>query len=140
MGTSKKSKNWYITLAVVGVGGSLASFIVGNILFGLLLLIGIFAIALAGSRPELSHAYGLSEKGVHIDKQIIPWDKIQEFSLKEGEPYLLNIDTNTSVGNTTIPLYDIDFRAVRTEFKNHDVDESDHVETIIENITRLIGL
>ena len=140
IGSSRKTKNWYITLGVVALGGAVASFIVGNILFSFLIVLGAFALALAGSRPSILHTYGLSDTGIHIDRHIIPWDKVEHFSLKEGDPYVLVMETKTIFGATKIPLYDIDYRAVRTEFKNNNVDEVDHLETLIENITNALGL
>lgn len=137
----KKSKNWYITIGIVTAGATLASFIVGNILFGFLLLIGGFAIMLAGSRPAVDRTYALSDGGLHIDERVIPWASIERFCLKENSvPPQLVVATKTLLGTTHIPLINIDYRAVRTEFKNNNVDEEDELDSLIETITEKLGL
>lgn len=139
-GSSPKNRTWYIVIAVVTLGASLASFIVGNILFALLIIVGAGTIMLAANRPDVEHTYALSEQGVHIDTQLVAWERVQQFAIREGAPPVLVVDTKTLLGTVSIPLSSIDHRAVRTEFKNHNIEEVDHIETIIENLTRALGL
>lgn len=139
-GSSEKSRTWYIVIAVVALGASLSSFIIGNILFALLIIVGAGTIMLAANRPDGEHVYGISEQGIHIDTQLVIWERVEQFAIREGTPPILVVDTKTMLGTVSIPLSGIDHRAVRTEFKNHNIEESDHIETVIENLTRAIGL
>ena len=130
-----------MAIAVLALGGAAASFIIGNILFGLLILLGAFALMLAGSaRHNPEHTYALSEKGLHIDQRVIVWDKIEQFAIREGEPNQLVVDTKTLPGIITIPLITVDYRAVRTELKNNNVEETDILVSPIESIVRALGL
>lgn len=140
-GTQEKSRGWYVTIGVLAVGAAGASFIVGNILFGFLVLLGAFTLMLAGTRRDgVEHVYRLSEKGLHIDAQLIPWDRVQHFFIKDTEPPTLLVDTKTLLGITSIPLTGIDFRAVRTEFKNRNIDEQELATSVINDFCRTIGL
>lgn len=137
----RKGRAWYTAIVVVAAGGALAAFIVGNILFGLLILLGAFALMLAGSaRSEIEHTYGLSDKGFHAGTKLVTWSNIREFSIKEGAPPCLVVDTATMLGMLTIPLVGIDYRAVRTEFKNNNINEADVLVSPIESICKVLGL
>ena len=83
---TKKTSNWYWVVGILVAGGAFASFISGNFLFGVLLLIGGFAIMLAGSQPAIENAYAISDKGLHINTQVVGWDSIQLFAISENEP------------------------------------------------------
>lgn len=140
-GTQEKSRGWYVTIGVLAIGAAGASFIVGNILFGFLVLLGAFTLMLAGTRRDgVEHVYRLSDKGLHIDAQLIPWDRVQHFFIKDTEPPTLLVDTKTLLGITSIPLTGIDFRAVRTEFKNRNIDEQELATSVINDFCRTIGL
>jgi len=138
---SKKTRSWYTTIAILAVGGAVASIIAGNVLFGFLIIIGSFTIMLAGSRPESDKAYALSDVGIHIDERVIPWSSVERFCINEVEhPHRLIVDTKTMMGTVGIPLVDIDFRAVRTEFRNNNIEEVEEIDSLIEWITEKIGL
>ncbi len=140
-GTREKSQAWYAAIAVLAVGAAGASFIVGNILFGFLVLLGAFTLMLAGTkRDSTEHVYGLSERGLHLDAQLVSWDRIQHFYIKDTEPPTLLVETKTLLGIMTIPLTGIDFRAVRTEFKNHNIDEKELAGSMIDGLCRSLGL
>lgn len=140
-GTQEKSRGWYVTIGVLAVGAASASFIVGNILFGFLVLLGAFTLMLAGTRrDDVEHVYRLTDKGLHIDAQLIPWDRIQHFFIKDTEPPTLLVETKTLLGVTSIPLTGVDFRAVRTEFKNRNIDEQELAGSVIDSLCRTIGL
>lgn len=139
--STKKGRSWYVAIAVIALGGALASFIVGNILFGLLIMLGAFALMLAGSaRRGVERTYALSDKGLHVGDKVILWSNVAQFAISEGNPHRLIVDTRTLLGILTIPLISIDHRAVRTEFKNHNVDEADTLVSPIESICKALGL
>ena len=139
-GGGRKSGNWYWTVGILAFGAATASIISGNVLLGILVLLSGFAIMLAGNRPRLERQYALSEKGIHIDAQVVTWDKVRAFSIhEEGHP-TLTIATDTLLGTTTIPLSGINNSDVRMELKNRNVEEEESLETFTESITRAIGL
>lgn len=140
-GTNKKSKNWYITIGIVAAGGALASFIAGDVLFSLLILLGAFAIMLAGTaRPENDRVFALSERGLHVDARLVPWERINQFTIRDSDIPVLVVETGSILGTISIPLTGIDFRAVRTEFKNHNIEETEILSSLSETIARALGL
>lgn len=136
-----KSREWYLVVSLIAGGGAVAAFIVGNTLFGILLLIGGFAVMLGGSRPGFQKTFALSEEGLHVDERVIPWRSIETFSIAEGRsPKILAVATTTLAGTITAPLIGIDHRAVRTEFKNNNIEEIDEVASFTDLLSNKIGL
>jgi len=139
--TTQKSRNWYIAIGVIAVGAAIASFIAGDVLFSLLILLGAFALMLAGTpRPKQERVFAISERGLHIDARLVPWERISAFSIREEEPMMLIVATGSILGTVSIPLLGIDFRAVRTEFKNHNVEEVEALGSFSESIARSLGV
>ena len=136
----RKTASWYWSIGVLAGGGALASLIVGNFLFAVLLVIGAFTIMIAGSQPPVEVAYAISDSGFHINTQIVPWESIVNFAITEDEPYVLTVATNTLFGTMSIPLSSVDHRGVRTLFLNNNIEEADSLPTFTESVMRALGL
>lgn len=139
-GTKRKDKSWYVAIAILSLGGAVASIIAANLLLAVLILFGGFAVMLAGSLPRVERRFALSERGVHLDAQIIEWKKVTGFAIREDNEPELVLRTEAFSGTVTLPLSGIDYRDVRTELKNRNVDEFDSLDTFTESITRALGL
>lgn len=138
--SGKKTSSWYWTVGIVAIGIAIASFIVGNFLLGLLAIIGGFVIMLAGSQPGGQQACAVSNHGVHIGGTVIPFANIAQFAIEEEEPKILKLRTKGLMGIISVSLDGVDFRAVRSELKNHNVDEADELNSFGERIAEMIGM
>jgi len=139
-GASKKSSSWYWTVAIVALGVSAASFIASNILLGVLAIISALAIMLAGSRPEVRQTCAISNTGLHIGSSAIPFTNISRFSIQEDEPRRLTLETGGLTGTISLSLEGVDFRAVRSELKNRNIEEVDSLNSLGGTIAELIGM
>lgn len=139
-GTERKGKGWYWAVAILSLGGAIASIIAANILLAILILFGGFAIMLAGSLPRVERRFALSERGIHVDAQIIEWKKVTGFAVREDDEPELVLKTETFSGTMTLPLSGVNYRDVRTELKNRNINEFDSLDTFAESITRALGL
>ena len=139
-GGSQKTSAWYWTVGIIALGAAAASIIVGNVLLGVLAVMGAFAVMLAGSLPQVNRTYALSETGFHLGNEVIPFGKIKRFALHEDEPRTLTLDTTSLAGVTTIPLGSADFRRIRSELKNRNIDEVDTLGSVAEKIATSIGM
>jgi hypothetical protein len=140
-GNSGKTSSWYWTVSIVAGGLAIASFIMGNILLGLLAIVGAFAIMLAGSTPVSEQKCSLSDAGVHIDNALIPYVNITQFAIQEDiEPKKVVLQTKGLMGIITLELEGVDFRAVRSELKNHNVDEVEELHSFGERLAEMIGM
>lgn len=139
-GAAKKGGQWYWTVGIIGSGIAIATFIIGNLLLGILIIIAVLAIMLAGSRPSGTQTCSISDKGVHIGGSFFPFGAISQFAIHEEDPKRLTIKTSGFMGTISISLDGADFRAVRTELKNRNVEEVDRLESFGEKIAEMIGM
>lgn len=139
-GNTHKDSSWYWTIGIVAGGVAVAAFIIGNFLLGVLAILGAFVIMLAGSQPEKERRYAITEKGVHLDNVVVPFQNIKRFSIQEEEPRKLCIETAGLMGVVSIPLMDTDYRNIRSQLKNHNIDEEDELGSFTEKITDMLGV
>lgn len=140
LGVGQKSRNWYWAVGIISGGGAIAGLVVGNVLLALLILLGGFAVMVAGSRPPAERAYAVSNTGVHVGAHIIPWDKIRSFAVRETHGSEIVLETETLWGTVALPMVGVDQAAIIMELKNRNVEESDSLDTFVESITRSLGL
>lgn len=141
-----KSETWYITIGILSVGSAAAAFIVGNILFGIILLLAGLTVSLLGSRRPTTHTFKVTNRGIHVGEQVFLFDSIGSFA----------IDDHTQQGTSatklhfslkqglvrvmTVPLAGADFRAIRTALKNHDVDEVENLDSGVARLADWMGI
>lgn len=136
-----KSPSWYWTVGILSVGTATAAFIVGNFLFGVILLLAGFTTSLLGSRRPAIHTFKMSDRGVHIGDQIFKYENINRFAIEEDHPKKLLFELHEGLVKViTIPLDNTDHRQLRTEFKNRDIEEVEHLNTAVARLSDWMGL
>lgn len=136
-----KSTTWYWTVGILSVGSAVAAFIASNILFGIILLMAGFTTALLGSRRPAVHTFRMSDRGVHVGEQLFAYDNIEKFAIEEHEPKKLLFELKVGVVKVmTIPLDGTDHRTLRTEFKNRNIEEVEHLNTVVARLSDWMGL
>jgi hypothetical protein len=135
-----KEASWYWTVGIISVGVAVAAAILQNYLLGLISLLAGFTVMVVGSRGPHRHTYKLTERGFMIGTELIPYASIRRFAIVEREPRKLTIETNTIIGSLTAPLGETDYRFIRTELLNRNIDEVEELDAFVERIARGIGL
>jgi hypothetical protein len=137
---STKERSWYWMVGIVAVGVAIAAIILQDYLFAVIAIIGGFTVMLVGSARPPRHTYSITENGFMVGRDLIPYDKIKRFAISEEEPKHLTLETLTLIGIIKAPLGGTDFRAIRTEFKNRDIQEEDKLDQLVDRVARTIGL
>ena len=136
-----KSTSWYWTVGIMSVGTAVAAFIVGNILFGIILLLAGFTTALLGSRQPATHTFRITDRGVHVGEQVFKYDNIAKFAVEEEHPKKFLFELKQGLVKVmTIPIHDTDHRVLRTEMKNHNIEEVEHLNTLVARVSDWMGL
>lgn len=135
-----KSRSWYWSVGIIAVGCAIAAAIVSNYLFTLVALVGGFALMLVGSRRPQKIEYALYEKDIAIGKERIPYEKIRRFSLSVNDPKILTLELKTLVGVATIQVAETDWRRIRTELKNRNIDEVDEIDGFVTKAAEWMGI
>lgn len=137
---TEKERQWYYAVGIVAGGLAIASLILQNYLFSVICVLGGFTVMLVGSAKPPKYTYSLTEKGFMVGKDLIPFEKMIRFAISEDEPRHLTIESKTLVGVVKAPLEGADFRAIRMELKNHNIQEEDQLDTLVDRVAKTIGL
>ncbi len=136
----EKERPWYWTVGIVAVGIAAAALILGDYLFSVIAVLGGFAVMLVGARRPSRHKYSLTERGFMISSHLIPYSQITRFAILEDEPRKLSLETKMLGGTFAIPLGGTDYRAIRTELKNRNIEEVETLDSFIDHVARGMGL
>ena len=135
-----KSKPWYWAVGIVAFGVVLAAVILEDYLFLVIAILAGFAVMLVGSRRPPIFEYAFYEKDIGIGHERIPYEKILRFAIKEDEPRKLTLEIKSLVGIAIIPLEDADWRRIRMELKNRNIEEAAELGTFVSKVTEWMGL
>lgn len=135
-----KTKSWYWAVGIVAGSMAIAALILEDYLFSLIAVLAGFAVMLVGTRKPPLMEYALYENDLAIGVERIPYEKIRRFAIREQEPRMLILELNTLVGVAHIHLDDTDWRRIRMELKNRNIDEAEELGTFISKVTEWMGL
>lgn len=135
------SADWFWALGIISAGSALAAIILGNILFGLLLVIAGFSIAILAKREPRTISFALHKRGLSIDDTLYPIDHLKAFNIleKEGETLLLIDTPRFMTPDLVISLEGIDHTKVHTWFIDHQVPEKELRESFSLKFLEFFG-
>lgn len=80
-----KTADWYWALGIMAIAGAVASYILGNILFSILILIGAFTVAAYGARKPHIVEIEIDRRGVRAGGTLYPHSSLASFWIVEGK-------------------------------------------------------
>src|SRR3990167_8386952 len=83
----ERSPDWFWAVGIISVSVTIAAVIFGNIIFGILVLIGAFALSLFASRPPHGLRVAVDEKGITKGGVRYPYSTIQSFWIDTEHPH-----------------------------------------------------
>lgn len=137
----EKGADWYWALGIIVVASAAGAFIVGNALFGILILIAGFTLAVFATRHPRMISFEINERGILVDRSLYPYQNLRSFWVSDGngqEPLLLIESSRFFMPLISIPLADIPPEAVR-EFLQRKLDEVEHSPPIAQQILEYFG-
>lgn len=140
-----KSSTWYWTVGILSLGSATAAFIVGNILFGIILILAGLTVSLLGSRRPATHHFKITDRGIMVSEQLFKYENIEKFAIDDhhesGSPTKLHFSIKRGLVKVmTVPITGIDFRAVRTALKNHNLEEVETLDTVSARLSDWMGI
>lgn len=82
---TERKPDWFWALGIIAVAGSVASFIYGNILFGIFIIIAAASVMYVSmSKPRLI-TYSLTDSGVIYEGVFYPYETLHAFWLEETD-------------------------------------------------------
>jgi len=136
----KKSVDWYIALAIITIASSVASFLLGNILFGIFILIGMFTLVIYGIKKPQTIEVELSKRGIFTNQKIYPFNTLKSFWVEEygNEPKIIIQSEKPLMPYIIIPIGDTNPDNIR-DFLSKHLDEEEHFEPLSHKIMEYLG-
>jgi len=83
----ERSSDWFWAVGILSVAIAVASVIFGNIIFGILVLIGAFTLSLFASRPPSALHIIVDDKGITRGRVRYPYRTLQSFWIDTDHPH-----------------------------------------------------
>lgn len=132
----EKSTDWYWTVGIITAAFVVTAIIFGDILFGVVLAIGAFTLALFASRQPSIVSVEVMDKGIAIDKTLFPYSTLESFSVDDIHhhgPRLILKSKKPIVPLVTVPIQSVDLQEL------HDYLETQlKAETFEQNLMHTV--
>ncbi len=82
----EKSHEWFVGLAVIATALFIVAVLLKNFLFGIIILVGAFAIMLSAKRPPDEIEYEINRSGIVNHKTFYPYSFLDSFWIDNTNP------------------------------------------------------
>lgn len=131
--------DWYWALGILSVAFALTSVILGNIIFGVLIIVSAFSIALHAKRPPEMYEFELNPKGVRINDKIYLYQTLEAFWIEEEfNPQIILRSSKKLMPYIFIPLGDENVDLVRN-YLIQVLEEEPMRESLFHKIGEFLG-
>lgn len=80
-----KTADWFWAVGIIAASIVVLSFIYGDVLLGILILIGTFSVFLHANKESVIREIELDEKGIRIDRRFFPYRTLDSFWIDAHE-------------------------------------------------------
>ena len=85
----EKNPEWFAILGIIALAASAAAFMVGNILFSVLIILMAIATALTSLRTPQTIPFAITARGVRVDDRLYPYTTLESYYIDEGPQLLI---------------------------------------------------
>lgn len=135
------SPDWFWAVGIVSLAVAIAAFLLGNFVFGILVIIAGLALILVAREGRQHVRVSLSERGVQVHHELFPYRNLKTFSIDDvhDNPYLILHSNRLIFPHIKIPIsHDIDLASLRAYLSQY-LSEEDHEPSIIDAIVHFLG-
>lgn len=113
----RKTADWYWIFGIIGVACAGASIIIGNVLFGIVVILGIFAITLLSFKKPSLIEIEVQEKGIRTNNILLPFTTLESFWIEESsrQKKLLLKSKKMFLPLITLPIGSVDTAELKNE-------------------------
>ncbi len=136
-----KSLDWHWIVWIVAASIAAASILLGNLTFGILVIVATFTLIITSSRPPSLMDVEISGRGIRVDKTLYPWNELDGFGIDVHSPHyhkLIIRSTKRLVPHIIIPLENADSDEVRA-FVSRWLEDADLTEPLGHKILEYLG-
>jgi len=139
----EKTSDWYWAVGIISVSAAVLAFLFDSFLFGLLILVGAFALALLASKPPRFVRFEVNKSGVLIDRELHPYGTLHSFWVEDNkhlefQSKLFLKSKKLMMPVITIPMEGVDPEDIRDFLLDHVLEEH-HYENVAQKIMEYLG-
>lgn len=136
----EKRKDWYVAFAVATISASATSFLLGNILFGIFILISAFTLAMHSAKKPIKIDVEINDAGILINSDFYQYESLKSFWIETNNKYpTLTIQSGSMFAPyISVPIGDTDIADIRS-FLSTYVEEVIYIEPISQKIMEYLG-
>ena len=137
---TEKTGDWYWIVGIISITLAIISVLLGNIIFAVLILVGVFTLTLYSTkRPPTVHIV-LTTNGIRIDDFMYVYSNLESFWIEEAQlaPRILIKTAKKIAPYVTILLGDANPDEVRDELLVY-LPEIKHSEPFLEKLLIYFG-
>lgn len=137
---TEKDNDWYWAVGIITVTIAALAFIFGNVIFGILVIVGVFALLVYGSKkPEMIHVE-INDRGLVIHDVLYPFLTLESFWINAHErpPKILLKSRKTFMPYIVIYIEQVDPEVVREIILKY-ITETEHHEPLSQKIMEGLG-
>ena len=82
----ERSSDWFWAVGIISVAIAVVSFILGNVIFGILVIIAAFALSIFANRPPAVVDVSINERGITRGKIHYPYQTLESFWIDTEHP------------------------------------------------------
>lgn len=138
---TKKSADWFWSVGIISIGIVVTSIILGNTLFGLVILIGSVTLMMYAGRTPAIVEVVVNDVGIQIGKYIYPYGGLESFwfYLHEKETRLLLRSKKTLAPLISIIIpHEVHLEELRDFLKERIKEEELH-EPLFQHLLEYLG-
>lgn len=139
---TEKGSDWFWALGIITISAAGAAFALGNILFGILILVGAFSLALFANRhPDLIQ-FEINERGVVIGDTLYPYTTLDSFWIEDtvqtAIPKIIIKSKKVLMPYIIIPFEHNDSTSIH-DYLSEYIKEEEHNEPLSHKILEYFG-
>jgi len=139
---TEKTQNWYWIIGIVAISIALIAIIFNNVLFAVLVIVGVFTLTLLATKKPQELSIELNQRGVRVNEILYPYTTIDSFWVEEeiDTPRIL-IKSNKTFAPLLVILIEPDQVSgdIVHDFLLNHLDEEEHQEPLFQKVLERVG-
>ncbi len=137
---TEKNNDWYWAVGIITLTAAALAFIFGEFIFGVMIIVGVFALVVhASKKPRIIHIE-INDRGVVIEGTLYPFLALESFWIDAHEepPKLLIKSTKMFMPLLSLQIEGVHREEVRDVLLNY-IAETEHHEPLSQKILERFG-
>ena len=137
----ERSSDWFWAVGIISISIAIAAVIFGNIIFGILVLVGTFTLSLFVNRPPHTLRVIVDERGITRGRVHYPYNTLESFWIDTDHPHkkIILRSQKTFMPLIVVPLGDeVDIDNLHDSLSLF-LSEAPHDPPFVEKILEYLG-